>query len=83
MSLFSVSVDALRNMELEGFTLEEIQMSLYGEYGIKASMGAIKKRMMDAASDKKSRKKTGKTRRGRCAIQSINYYSCLTHAFAH
>lgn len=65
MSLASVSASALRNMESEGFSLEEMQMSLYGEYGVKATASAIKRRLQDDQSDRKRKKKTGKTRRDR------------------
>ena len=65
LNLADVPIDSLRSMELEGFSLEDIQMAVYGEFGIKTSIGAIKKRLNDAVNEKKSRKRTGKTRRDR------------------
>ena len=41
-SLSSVSAGNLQTMEREGYSLEEIQLTLYGEYGVKASLGAIR-----------------------------------------
>jgi len=63
VSLGTVPSSALRTMENEGFSLEEIQMSLYGEYGIKASISSIKRRLQDDQMSR--RKKTGKTKRDR------------------
>lgn len=65
MSLSSVSADELREMETDGFSLEEIQMSLYGEYGIKASVQAIRRRLADDKVERKSKSRTGKTKRER------------------
>ena len=65
MSLASVSADELREMEMDGFSLEEIQMSLYGEYGIKVSVQAIRRRLADDKSERKSKTRTGKTKRER------------------
>ena len=63
VSLASVPADQLREMELDGFSLDDIQMSLYGEYGLKVSVQAIKRRMMDDKSERKGKVRTGKTRR--------------------
>ena len=65
LNLADVPIDSLRSMEAEGFSLEDMQMAVYGEFGIKTSIGAIKKRLNDAVNEKKSRKRTGKTRRDR------------------
>jgi translation initiation factor IF-2 len=64
MSLSSISTGAIRNFELEGYSLEDMQMILYGEYGVKASIVAIRRRLQDARSQGR-RKKTGKTRKSR------------------
>jgi len=61
--LSSVPIESIRNMENEGYTLEDIQLSLYGEYGIKASVNAIRNKIRDEARERKSKGKTGKTRR--------------------
>lgn len=63
MTLSSVPADQLREMEQDGFSFEDIQMSLYGEYGIKVSIQAIKRRLADDKLDRKSNARTGKTRR--------------------
>ena len=73
VSLASISANALRTMESEGFTLEEMQMSLYGEYGVKASISAIKRRLLDDQSERKRKKKTGKTRRDRTKARNERY----------
>ena len=65
MTLSSVPADQLRGMEQDGFSFEEIQMSLYGEYGIKVSVQAIKRRLADDKLDRKSNARTGKTRRSK------------------
>eukprot|EP01038_Epipyxis_sp_PR26KG_P014857 gene14857-19971_t len=70
LGLSSVSSTVLQNMDAEGFTLEEMQVALYGEYGVKVSMGAIKKRLNDDKSEKKRRKKTGKTKRDKMKIRN-------------
>jgi translation initiation factor IF-2 len=58
----SVSSNELREMELEGLSLEEMQIALYGEYGLQVSASAIRKRLSDDKSERSSRK-TGKTKR--------------------
>lgn len=70
-SLSSVPIHALRNMELEGYSLEEMQMTLYGEYGVKATMSAIRKRLIDSASEKRKKVRTGKTKRDRNKARNI------------
>ena len=60
----AVPFNELRNMDNEGLTLEEMQMTLYGEYGVKVSVAAIKRRLSDEGKKKKGGK-TGKTRRDR------------------
>eukprot|EP01035_Chromulina_nebulosa_P018582 gene18582-24308_t len=73
VSLASLSGNVLREMELEGFTFDEMQLAIFGEYGIKASIPAIKRRLQDDKSDKKSRKKSGKTRREKFKSKSSKY----------
>lgn len=73
VSLSSISANALRNMESEGYSLEEMQMSLYGEYGVKASVSAIKRRLLDDQSERKRKKKTGKTRRDRTKARNERF----------
>ncbi len=65
VSLASISTGAIRSLELEGYSLEEMQMILYGEYGVKASAMAIRRRLQDARSMGRRKKKTGKTRKDR------------------
>lgn len=65
MTLSSVPADQLRGMEQDGFSFEEIQMSLYGEYGIKVSVQAIKRRLADDKLDRKTGARSGKTRRSK------------------
>lgn len=72
-SLSSVSAGNLQTMEREGYSLEEIQLTLYGEYGVKASLGAIRKRLQEDKSEKKGRKKTGKTRRDRTKARNARH----------
>ena len=72
VSLATVSASALRTLESEGYSLEEIQMSLYGEYGIKASTSAIKRRLQDDQTMGR-RKKTGKTKRDRFKARNERY----------
>lgn len=58
----------IRNMEQEGLTMEDIQISLYGEYGAKVSVAAIRRKLRDEQSKGrpgKTKKRTGKTRRER------------------
>ncbi len=59
-----VPPSSLRNMETEGFSLEDIQLSIYGEYGIKASIGQIRNKLRDDRR-KKFKGRTGKTKRER------------------
>ena len=63
----------LRNMEAEGYSLEEIQMAVYGEYGVKASISLIKKKMRDDNSNRKSNSRTGKTRRSKTKERNARY----------
>lgn len=65
VSLSTLPAGALRQMEDEGLSLDEIQLAIFGEYGIKASVGAIRKRLIDDKSEKRRFKKSGKTRRER------------------
>jgi translation initiation factor IF-2 len=59
-----VPFNELKNMEKEGYSLEEMQMTLYGEYGVKVSVNAIRRRLIDESKEKRSGR-TGKTRRDR------------------
>lgn len=73
LGLSSISANTLQTMETEGFTLEEMQMALYGEYGIKVSMGALKKRLIDDKSLRKGKKRTGKTRREKNKARNLKF----------
>eukprot|EP01041_Mallomonas_annulata_P004903 gene4903-9777_t len=73
IGLANVPAAALRNMDMEGYTLEEMQISMYGEYGVKASLGAIKRRLKDDASEKKGKKRSGKTRRDRQNVRNQRF----------
>ena len=72
-NLQNVPAGALQSMESEGYTLEEMQLSLYGEYGIKVSMNALKRRLQDDKSERKGRKKTGKTRREKNKARNLRF----------
>ena len=60
-------------METEGFSLDEIQMAIFGEYGVKASVGAIRKRLIDDKIERKFKKKSGKTRREKNKARNAKY----------
>lgn len=72
VSLSTLSGDVLREMENEGFTLDEIQMSIFGEYGIKASIPAIRRRLQDDKIDRKNRR-SGKTRRQKQKARNMKF----------
>jgi len=74
VSLSSISAGTLIAYEQEGLSLEDIQLSLYGEYGIKASLNAIKRRLQDDKMEKKGRKKTGKTRKDRTKARNARLH---------
>lgn len=63
VSLSELPAGVLREMVAEGFTIDDIQISIFGEYGIKASIQAIKQRLLNDKSERKRKVKTGKTRR--------------------
>lgn len=65
--LSSISSGELASMNAQGLSLEEMQMAIYGEYGIKVTSSAIRRRLQDDKFPRntKSKKKTGKTRRDR------------------
>ena len=65
VSLSTLPAGALRQMDDEGYSVDEIQSAIFGEYGIKASINAIRKRLIDDKSEKRRFKKSGKTRRER------------------
>lgn len=50
-----------------------MQMILYGEYGIKTSISAIKWRLQDAKSERKGKKRTGKTKKDRQKARNAKY----------
>ena len=58
---------------MKGYSLEEMQMSLYGEYGIKVSMNALKRRLSDDKSERKGKKRTGKTRREKNKARNLRF----------
>ncbi len=62
-SISDIPVYAIKNMEQEGFSWEEIQIALYGEYGVKVSVAAIRKKLREG--NRKGIKRTGKTRKER------------------
>ena len=61
----AVPINELKNMEKEGYSYEEMQMTIYGEYGVKVSTLAIRNRLRDESSTSKKKARTGKTRRDR------------------
>jgi hypothetical protein len=63
--LSSVSAGDLQRMEQDGYSLEEMQMTLYGEYGIKSSQSAIRRKLQEDKKERKGKVRTGKTRRDR------------------
>ena len=71
--LSSISAGDLQTMEREGYSLEEMQMTLYGEYGVKTSLSAIKRRLQDDKSERKGKKRTGKTRRDRTKARNARF----------
>lgn len=73
VSLSTVPFGALQNMQNEGYTLEDIQLALYGEYGVKASLNALKKRLLDDKFARKTKKKTGKTKKERTKARNARY----------
>jgi len=75
LGLSVVPSSALREMEMEGFSLDEIQLTVYGEYGIKVSIQAIKRRLLDDKSERKGKKKTGKTRKDRVKARNARFTS--------
>ncbi len=80
LSLSSISAGALRNLELEGYTFEEMQQVLYGEYGVKASVVAIRRRLQDSKFQGRRRKKTGKTRKDRQKKRNARLYPEIAKA---
>ena len=61
----AVPINELKDMEKEGYSYEEMQMTIYGEYGVKVSTLAIRNRLRDESSTSKKKARTGKTRRDR------------------
>jgi translation initiation factor IF-2 len=60
-------------METEGYSLEEMQMAIYGEFGIKVSINALKRRLFDDKSERRGKKRTGKTRRDRSKARNARF----------
>jgi GTPase SAR1 family protein len=75
IGLSSISAVILQNMELEGMSLEDMQMLLYGEYGLKVNIHALRKRLQDDKSEKKGKKRTGKTRRDKVKLKNAKWLS--------
>ena len=73
--LSSISAGDLQRMEQEGYSLEEMQMTLYGEYGIKSSLSAIRRKLQDDKKERKGKVRTGKTRRDRTKARNAKYNS--------
>ena len=63
LGLSSIGAGVLQTMEREGLSTDAMQIALYSEYGVKASLNAIRKRVRDDMSMRKFKKKTGKTRK--------------------
>ena len=73
--LSSISAGDLQRMEQDGYSLEEMQMTLYGEYGIKSSLTAIKRKLQEDKKERKGKVRTGKTRRDRTKARNAKYNS--------
>lgn len=73
--LSSISAGDLQRMEQDGYTLEEMQMTLYGEYGIKSSLSAIRRKLQEDKKERKTKVRTGKTRRDRTKARNAKYNS--------
>lgn len=73
VSLSIVPPGALRTMEQEGYSLEEMQMSVYSEYGVKASIMAIRRKLQESRNMRRGKKKTGKTRRERSKKRNARF----------
>lgn len=67
-SLKALPHGVLATLDQDLSSLEDIQLALYGEYGIKASISAIKRRLDEDKFDK--RKRTGKTKREKAKARS-------------
>lgn len=65
VGLSAVPMNELQDMEREGYSLEEIQMTIYGEYGVKVSTSALRKRLQESSKTFKKKTRTGKTWRDR------------------
>ena len=73
--LSSISAGDLQRMEQDGYSLEEMQMTLYGEYGIKSSLSAIRRKLQEDKKERKGKVRTGKTRRDRTKARNAKYNS--------
>lgn len=71
--LSSISAGDLQRMEQDGYSLEEMQMTLYGEYGIKSSLSAIRRKLQEDKKERKGKVRTGKTRRDRTKARNAKY----------
>ena len=61
VSLSSIGSGVLQSMVRDKYSFEDMQIALYSEYGVKASVSAIRRRLQD--DQRNFRKRTGKTRR--------------------
>eukprot|EP00981_Chlorochromonas_danica_P015169 scaffold10764_cov159-Ochromonas_danica.AAC.23 len=69
-SLSEISSQIILQLDDEGCSLEEMQMMLYTEYGVRVTVKALKRRLLSDRQDKVNRKRTGKTKRDK--IKSRN-----------
>lgn len=70
VGLSSVPFYVLKSMETEGYSFEEMQTTLYGEYGVKVSVNSIRRRLVEESREKKKGAKTGKTRRDKQKVRN-------------
>jgi small GTP-binding protein len=71
-SFYNIPGSALLEMDNEGFSVEEMQMAVYAEYGIKASESQIRNRLQKEKSGK-GNKKSGKTKRDKAKARQAKY----------
>jgi translation initiation factor IF-2 len=69
--LSSVPVYALKRMEQDGLSFEDMQVAVYVEYGVKVSVSALRRRIIEGSRQK--RKRNGKTRRDRANRREQRY----------
>jgi translation initiation factor IF-2 len=75
VSLADIPAYVIRNMVSDGLSMEDVQISLYGEYGAKVSVAAIRRKMREGAvmGRRKGNKRTGKTRKDRAKRRNARY----------